>query len=247
MEVKESMKNKYECFTKIIPSFMKSLLRPITGMVMIKRIQSIMIHQKNLEEIHEYWKAPCDGDNLPSVDYLGEKQSQKQRSRFLVELVKEYANKGDKIFEVGCNVGRNLHYLFEAGYKNLEAVEISHQALTVMKQAFPEMEKNIYIYNESIEGVVKSIDSNNYDMLFTMAVLEHIHKDSEWIFKELVRITKRYLITIEDEEGISWRHFPRNYKRIFEHLGMQQLKKVPMNYAIHGLHSSFCARVFIKR
>lgn len=234
------MKNKY--ITKLIPSFIKPLLR-----VLIKKIRSIMIHQKSLEQIHEYWKAPYDGDNLPSVDYLGEKQNQKQRSRFLVELVKEYANKRDKIFEVGCNVGRNLNYLFEAGYKNLEAVEISHQALTVMKQAFPEMEKSIYLYNESVEGVVTSLVNNYYDMLFTMAVLEHIHKDSEWIFAELVRITRRYLITIEDEEDISWRHFPRNYKRIFEHLGMRQLKEVKMNYDIHGLHSNFYARVFIKR
>ena len=237
----------YSHVTKLMPSFLKSLLRPIKRIGMIRKIRSAMMHQKSIEQIHEYWKAPFDGDNLPSVDYLGEKQNQKQRSRFLVELIKEYANKEDKIFEVGCNVGRNLHYLFEAGYKNLEAVEISDQALTLMKEAFPEMEKSIYIYNESIEGVVKQIASNSYDALYTMAVLEHIHKDSEWIFEELVRITKRYLITIEDEESITWRHFQRNYKKIFEKLGMRQLKEMQMNPAIHGLQPGFCARIFIKK
>jgi hypothetical protein len=52
-----------------------------------------------------------------------------------------------------------------------------------------------------VEDVVKSFGDRTFDLVFTMAVLEHIHTTSEWVFEEIVRITNRYVVTIEDERG----------------------------------------------
>lgn len=73
-----------------------------------------------------------------------------------------------------------------------------------------------------------------------MAVLEHIHFDSDWIFAELVRIAP-LIITIEDEVDISTRHFPRNYQKVFEPLGMRQVDFDPN---VPGLHDYFKYRAF---
>jgi hypothetical protein len=70
-------------------------------------------------------------------------------------------------------------------------------------------------------------------------------KDSDFLFSEMVRITNRYLITIEDERGVSWRYFPRNYKKIFKSLGMKQVCQYHCSEA-EGLNSNFWARVFTK-
>lgn len=107
------------------------------------------------------------------------------------------------------------------------------------------MASHTKIYNVPIEEIIKELRDGEFDIVFTMAVLEHIHTDSEWIFSEMVRITKDFLITIEDERGISWRHFPRNYKNVFESLRMKQIEEINCS-EVDELGSDFFARIFKK-
>ena len=58
-------------------------------------------------------------------------------------------------------------------------------------------------------------------------------------------MSKKYLVIIEDEWQVSNRHFPRNYKDIFENLGMTQLEDINCVH-IPGLNKNFFARVFSK-
>ncbi len=76
-----------------------------------------------------------------------------------------------------------------------------------------------------------------------MAVLEHIHYKSNWIFNEMIRISK-YILTIEDELSISDRHFPRNYKKIFSN-NMTQIFYEDCSY-IKGFNKGFKTRLFKK-
>jgi 2-polyprenyl-3-methyl-5-hydroxy-6-metoxy-1,4-benzoquinol methylase len=185
--------------------------------------------------LQEYWKHP-DAVNDPTGYFQAG-----ERSQFLVSLVKQYAKPDASIIELGCNVGRNLHYLWQAGYKNLSGVEINEDAIRLMKERFPDMQATIY--QGSLEERIKEL--KEYDLVFTMAVLEHIHRDSEWVFSEMARVTKKCLITIEDEKNVSERHFPRNYKNIFEALGLSQTYEKHLSKN-KGLNAKFFARVFEK-
>ncbi|MBY9021774.1 MAG: class I SAM-dependent methyltransferase, partial [Candidatus Lokiarchaeota archaeon] len=98
-------------------------------------------------------------------------------------------------------------------------------------------------YNTAVENIIKKFKSNQYDIVYTMAVLEHIHEESSWIFPEIVRITNNYLITIEDESTLSWRCFPRNYKKIFESFGMKQVEEINCEGV---LKKPFNTRIFKK-
>ena len=80
--------------------------------------------------------------------------------------------------------------------------------------------------------------------MFTMAALQHIHPDSEWVFPEIVRITDT-LITVEDEVATTWLCFSRNYKAIFEKLGMKQIEALSCAN-VPGLSCDYIARVFGK-
>ena len=191
--------------------------------------------QKPRDELHDYWRNP-DEMNVPSGYFQAE-----ERSAYLVSLVKQYAKPDASILELGCNVGRNLHYLWHAGYHNLSGVEINEQAIRLMKERFQDMQ--ITIYQGTIEDRIKEL--GQYDVLFTMAVLEHIHTDSEWIFAEMVKASRKYIITIEDEKHTSERHFPRNYKKIFEPLGCKQIFEKQLSTK-EGLGPRFYARVFVK-
>ena len=108
-----------------------------------------------------------------------------------------------------------------------------------------EMARYAKIYNLPLEEIIQEFKDCQFGIVFTMAVLEHIHTDSEWIFPEMARITEKYLITIEDERSLSWRHFPRKYKKIFESLGMKQIQEFSCS-EVNGLKSNFFARIFKK-
>lgn len=195
----------------------------------------------NRDRLLEYWKSPWDGHNAPESYLQG-----RERSELLLKLVRQHAGTDASLLEIGCNVGRNLHYLFSAGFTNLTGVEISEEAIRLLKAAFPEMAQRIQIYNGAMEEVLPNMESDSYDLVFTMAVLEHIHTESEWVFREIVRVARDTLITIEDEEHISWRHFPRNYRQVFQQIGLEQVHEEDCS-DIPGLGPGFVARVFKKK
>ena len=192
------------------------------------------------KKIHDYWTRPWDGSNAPAF-YL----SGAEKSRFLIGVVKPLITAESALLEVGCNVGRNLNALYGQGFTNLAGIEISADALALMAQNFPEIANKATIHNCSVEDCIKAIPSGSIDMVYTMAVLEHIHTDSEWVFAEMVRISRGYVVTIEDEVCLTWRHFPRKYKEVFEGLGMKQVSCVKGD-KIKGLGKSFYGRVFKK-
>ncbi len=195
---------------------------------------------KDITEIHEYWKNPNDKNNDP-YGYL-DNEITLLRSKYLYEIISKHFTTDAKILELGSNVGRNLNYLYERGYKNLTGIEINENAVGIMKEKYPECIKNIFVVLNTIERTLRSsFSKNQFDLIFTMAVLEHIHKDAEWIFGRMVRISKN-IITIEDETSKSWRHFPRNYETIFG----EDMKQIAVQRCgkFNGLSERFVMRLF---
>jgi len=183
------------------------------------------------DEIHQYWKAPNDGSNQPR-DYLHPKGGQ-ARSEFLLSLID--LPRDASILEVGCNVGRNLNHLHEAGYTDLTGIELSEQAVEILRRKFPHL-RDIRV--GAAEDILPTFDT--FDLVFTMAVLVHIHPTSEQaVFPELTRIAKK-LIVIEDEHLNTRRHFRRRYRPIFEGLGMKQVHEAQPA----GLPDFYVARIF---
>lgn len=193
------------------------------------------VPNESLNRIHEYWRAPDDGMNQPSK-YA---EAPVERSKFLVQKVAGLVSKDAKILEIGCNTGRNLAFLRQAGFRNVSAIEISEAAIVNLRAAYPEL-VDVSVVNLPVEDVARAWGDKEFDLIITMAVLEHIHTDSEWIFAEMARAGKR-LITIEDERTTSWRHFTREYQAVFEALGMKQIDSAD---GVDGLPKQFRYRAF---
>lgn len=227
-------------FVNGIKRLLGPFYNPLRSTGLYKVYKKITHNPKSRNELHDYWKAPCDGDNLPESYLKGT-----ERSKFLLGILKRYGTQDFKILEIGCNVGRNLYHLFTSDYRNLEAIEISENAIQVLRRSFPEMAKNIKIHNTAVEDIIQKFKINQFNLIYSMAVLEHIHEDSSWIFPEIARITSNFLITIEDESHSTWRHFPRNYKKIFESMGMEQVEEINCE-EIKGLGKAYNARIFKK-
>jgi SAM-dependent methyltransferase len=178
---------------------------------------------RSREAVHQSFRNP-DVSNLPET-YLDSVAANQPPSQFLVDTVKKLVDTDCRILEIGCNVGRNLNCLFKNGYYNLTGIEINEKAVQLLKQAYPEMAAESQVIVAPVEEVIRQFGDGEFDLVFTLATLMHIHPSSEWIFREIVRITKMYVVTIENESDGSWRAFPRNYKTVFERLGMRQVEE----------------------
>jgi SAM-dependent methyltransferase len=174
----------------------------------------------SLHEIQDWWRThvkPNGYANAPTG-----------RSRALVKLVSALDLDSPAILEIGCNCGRNLKHLWDAGYHDCSGIEISTQAIVMMRERYPECD--IKVIPHAVEDIIRSLPSDHYDLVFTMAVLLHLHPDSVWVLGEMVRISAHYIITIECEnsnavyqDGVQ-RQFARNYQELLEPHGCRQLR-----------------------
>jgi len=167
---------------------------------------------------------------------MAEYLTDKGVSQYLFEAFKELEIPKDaEILEIGCNAGRNLNYFYENGYNNLHGIEISHNAVKLIKKHFPEMHSNSNILLGPVEEKIKEIHDNKIQLTFTMGVLMHIHPSSNFIFNEISRVTSKYIITSERETQLhSLGEYLRDYQEVFENLGWKQLvrKDVDIPYQL---------------
>lgn len=226
----------------LLPNGVRSFLTRIHRRLVSSSVGArVLGYHGGKEDVQDYWRSPRDDWNSPQR-YLSELASR----QFIVDVVRRHAEPNWSILEIGCNAGANLAHLFRAGFTKLGGIEINADAVRLLKQTFPELATHAEIYNASVEEVIRTIPDGAFNIVFTMAVLEHIHKDSEWTFREMARVAKDYFITVEDEKSSGWGHFRRNYQKIFERLGFEQVELLNCR-DIEGLGPGFFARVFAKK
>ncbi|MDN5767001.1 MAG: class I SAM-dependent methyltransferase [Humibacillus sp.] len=132
-----------------------------------------------------------------------------------------------RILEVGCNVGRNLAYLVDHGYSHVEGVEISPHAVELLRETYPQL-SDTSIHLGSAEDILPSLADDSFDLVFTMAVIEHIHPSSTQVFDEIVRIGKSVL-AIEPPGRTSHRQYPHDVPQIFASRGLRLVSSQPMS------------------
>jgi len=184
------------------------------------------------EDQINYWINPTQ-ENLPHT-YLADNG----RSDMLVDIVKnKIALDAERtILELGCNVGRNLSALENAGYTNLFGIDVNKKALDMVQS-------KACLMHGPVEKVLPRI-LQPYGLVFTMAVLQHIPYENNDVFGHIARLGRYNLVTIEDESSNSSRHFSRNYKEVFEKLGLRQVRGWRQ---LVGLNKTFVMRWFKER
>lgn len=107
------------------------------------------------------------------------------------------------VLELGCSAGRHLAHLYDHGYRDLWGVDINGDAATVMRQAYPALAAAGTFAFDAIEDVITGFDDRQFDAVYSVETLQHIHHDHEWVFAEVARITDDLLVTVEAEPGDS--------------------------------------------
>jgi len=110
----------------------------------------------------------------------------------------------EKVLEIGCGYGNNLA-IFERS--DVAGIDLSEYAIEKAKQRYP----NFRFY---IGNVLQIPLQEQFDLVFTSAVIEHIKPDLlKKAFDEMFRVSKKYILNIEaydkTEHEINW-HRGRN-------------------------------------
>lgn len=149
-------------------------------------------------------------------------------SRDLIpEVVKKYGIKS--VLELGCNSGGNLLRIHEASPDvKLVGIDICDMAIQYGK----EVEKNPA---EMLVGSIYDLsrfEDNSFDLVFTRGVLLHINNErAPEIIKEMLRISKKFLLHIETHGKSAIRtysngiphSFVHNFESIYNELGVHTL------------------------
>ncbi|WP_435153078.1 class I SAM-dependent methyltransferase [Haladaptatus sp. DFWS20] len=121
------------------------------------------------------------------------------------DLIREYFDSAlgsdASILELGCSSGRHLSHLLDNSYDDLSGIEINDEAFEVMDNTYPELAERGTFYHDAIENVVDDFEDGQFDAVFSVETLQHLHPDNKWVFAELARITDDLLITVENEGG----------------------------------------------
>lgn len=197
------------------------------------------------ERCRQYWatrEGSFDG-NAPS----GYAAKSTEIVDFMHDLWTPHVAQADKVLEIGCNAGANLARLRQLGYLNLSGVEIDTDSIADLRRTFPELAKTV-IHRGSIEDVLPHVEADGVDVVFAMAVLQHIHPSSNRVFAEMVRVAARHICVIELERVSTYNHFGRDYSRVFEALGCRQLRAAeisrPSSPEVAEVYHGYTARLF---
>ena len=176
------------------------------------------------KEAQNFWRSGVnkEEENLPTA-YANLPFNQERGSYFLQKLEKLNLLKDDPILELGPNSGFILSFLNKNGFHNLTGIEINPDAIKTMKEYFPNLYENSTIINDSFENALPQIPNNSFVLVYSMGAIMHVPAESNFIFENIARISKKYIISVEGENMLSSRHYPRDYKKIYENLGFKQI------------------------
>jgi hypothetical protein len=160
------------------------------------------------------------------------------RAEFLVALLRKYADDNTRILEVGSREGDNLVSLLKAGFTHLSGFEGNVDKVAALKERHPEVAPQVDVTPGPVDSSLRGIAGATFDLVLTVGFLFDKEGDFTWLFPELARVTRRYLISIENESSGT----PDD---VFERLGLNKVETIDLR-TLKELDSVFIARVFEK-
>jgi SAM-dependent methyltransferase len=110
------------------------------------------------------------------------------RSEVIVSYFQKYAKPEDTILELGCSSGRNLKFLKDAGFKNVQGFEMSPKAVKIGRE----------LGHDIIEGRYEDTEHAEYDIIFSASFLQEFSDFPTEQFKKTLEKTRKYFMIFGD-------------------------------------------------
>ncbi|MFC6824893.1 class I SAM-dependent methyltransferase [Halopelagius fulvigenes] len=197
------------------------------------------------DDVRRRWET-LSGEYSPDYyAYYGPNET----SERLREVLDSAVGPEGSVLELGCSAGRHLAHLRESGYRNLSGIDVNEDSFDVMAEEYPELESEGSFYADSIAERVGEFDDGEFDAVYSVETLQHVHPDGEWVFEEIARIADELVVTVENEGGGSGSDgassaggdgpavnyvdeemplYYRNWRKIFTDLGLAEVETVAL-------------------
>ena len=123
-------------------------------------------------------------------------------STVIRDILSGYLPRDATVLELGCGSGRHLRHLANGGFENLSGVDINAEAFDTMRETYPTLAADGTFHCGPIEDIIGDFDDRQFDAVYSVETLQHLHPDVEWVFEEIARITNNILVTAEIEGPI---------------------------------------------
>lgn len=149
----------------------------------------------NSNDVRQEW-AERSGEYSPDYyAYYGPDET----SEWIRSVIGEFVDTDARILELGCSSGRHLAHLLDHGYENLHGVDINEEAFTVMEDAYPELAAQGTFTVDAIESFLPTLDGDEFDVVYSVETLQHIHPDDSHAFGDVARVASDLVVTVEIE------------------------------------------------
>jgi SAM-dependent methyltransferase len=185
-------------------------------------------------DVQEFWMNPdasCMPENTKAITRPQSMLGYQNVTNFVCEMMLRYVAPHESILELGSGTGRNLAGLHLVGYSDLYGIEISPATIEVGRKHWDVMNK-IPIWCGAIEDAITTLQA--MDCIFTVGTLMHLPPSSEWVFEQIAKKARKYIMTIELETSgmdtlpiapggqvFGWL---RNYSQIFSGFGWDEIE-----------------------
>jgi SAM-dependent methyltransferase len=149
------------------------------------------------DDVREEW---ADRSGAYSPEYYAH-HGPDQRSEAVLAALGDRVGSDAAILELGCSAGRHLAHLYENGFEKLTGVDVNRDAFDVLEETYPELAAVGTFHETTIEAAADRFADGQFDVVYSVEALQHVHPDSEWVFAELARIAGELVITVENEDG----------------------------------------------
>lgn len=164
----------------------------------------------------EHWES-YSTDNFNELD---------PASVVLMEEVMALApDKNASLIDLGCNVGRHLNYLYQAGWHHLTGVDFSARAIEDMSVRYPELHRGIKTVAASFQEFLPKCE-DSFDIVYSRGATFELVPPSFPLIRHVCRIAKTYVVIVIAEAGHA---YPRYWEYEFARQGFElvHLKRPP--------------------
>ncbi len=125
--------------------------------------------------------------------------------------------KSSSILDLGCNVGRHLNNLYQAGWHNLNGVDFSSSAIADMGLRYPEMHQKIKTTAASFQEFLPKCEEM-YDLVYTRGATFELVPPTFALIKNVCKVAKKHVVLVIAEA----RHaYPRFWEYEFAREGFE--------------------------
>jgi SAM-dependent methyltransferase len=155
----------------------------------------------------------------------------------LLDAISSRCGTDRSVLDLGCGAGSHLAYLYENGFTDLYGIDINETKVELMRSEFSETYANSEIIVGPAQEHLGEFTTGQFDVVYSIATLQHIQSDLEELYSEIARVCSGYLFVLEidaeafeferDTAELSFGWFLnadlRNYREVFEEYGFKEV------------------------